>query len=339
MKLSLSDFRGHQELRERIAELYDDNVTADNIIITNGTTGANSLAFQSLLKPGDHVIGMYPAYTPLLAIPKATTGVEVSYWSLDLQNQAKADIQSLKDLIKPNTKLIVLNNPNNPVGTILGQNTQREIVALAREHGIAILADEIFRPLFHGIEAPPSFAELGTKDDRIVVTGSMSKSWGLSGVRVGWIIARNETIHSKCLDMGLYSLMAVGTIDQAIATEALSDRCRPKIQSNHIDLARKNLDILDSFISQHSEFCRWTRPTAGATGFLQFLQNGEPVDDVEFCQKLLEKTGVLLAPGSLTFSLCGKNEFKGYTRIQVTAPTEVLEAGLKIIGKFLKGSF
>lgn len=336
LKLSLADFHGSQVLREHIAELYNDNVTADNVLITNGTTGANSLVFQSLLRPNDHVIAMYPAYMQLLSIPQATTGVEVSYWSLDFQNQVKASIEELKKLIKPNTRMIILNNPNNPLGSVLDEDSQREIVALARAHNITVFTDEIFRPLFHGIKSPPSFVELGTSNDRVVVTGSMSKAWGLSGVRVGWMITRNAAILSKCLDMGIYTIMAVGTLDQAIATEALSVRCRPALLQNYLELAQTNLDILESFVKQHSDSCSWTRPSAGATAFLQFRKNGVPVDDVDFCQKLLDDTGVHLAPGSLTFGLAGSQDFKGYVRVHFTASTEVLTAGLKVIGEFLK---
>lgn len=336
VKLGLAEFNGSQDLREKIAGLYDDSITADNVLVTNGTTGANSLVFQSLLRPNDHVIATYPAYQQLLATPKATTGVEVSYWSLDFANQAKANVESLKGLIQPNTKMIILNNPNNPLGTILDENIQHEIVALAREHGITVFTDEIFRPLFHGIAPVPSFVEIGKDEDRVVITGSVSKAWGLSGTRIGWLITRNAEIYSQCVNMGLYTVMAVGTLDQKIAAEALSDRCRDAILAKHLKSASTNLDILESFVKQRPDSCSWTRPNAGATAFVQFLHNGSPVDDVDFCHKLLDKTGVLLAPGSLTFGLSGSTDLKGYTRVHFTVDTEVFVAGLKIIEEFLE---
>lgn len=336
VKLALAEFNGSQDLREKIAELYDDSIIADNVLVTNGTTGANSLVFQSLLRPNDHVIATYPAYQQLLAIPKATTGVEVSYWWLDLANPAKANVESLKGLIQPNTKMIILNNPNNPLGTILDESIQHEIVALAREHGITVFTDEIFRPLFHGVTPAPSFVEIGKDEDRVVITGSVSKAWGLSGTRIGWLITRNAEIYSQCVDMGLYTIMAVGTLDQKIAAEALSDRCRPAILAKHLESANTNLDILESFVKQRPNSTSWTRPNAGATAFVKFLHNGSPVDDVDFCHKLLDKTGVLLAPGGLTFGLSGSNDLKGYTRVHFTGDTKELVAGLKSIGEFLE---
>lgn len=325
---------GSENLRQKIAGLYNEKVTADHILATNGATGANSLVFQSLLKPGDHVIAMYPSYTQLLSIPKATVGEEISYWSLDLNNQAQGDLQQLKDMIKPTTKMIVLNNPNNPLGTILSLEMQREIVALVRKHGLILLVDEIFRPLFHDSTNPPSFIELSEENDNIIVTSSLSKAWGLSGTRVGWIATKNAKVLFQCSELGLYTTMAVGTIDGVIAAEALSDRCRPQILAKHLDIAQKNLALLEAFVNKY-EGISWIKPSAGATAFVRFSSNGAPVDDVDFCLKLKEQTGVLLAPGSLCFGLGSAQDFHGFVRMHITAPPKNVQAALEAIDEFL----
>ncbi|KAJ5176602.1 uncharacterized protein N7482_002479 [Penicillium canariense] len=343
LKLSLGSPRGGEPLRKQIAELYNELITADHIFPAHGTSGANSLVFQSLLSPGDHVIAMYPSYTQLISLPKSS-GVDVSYWTLDLQNRAQANIQQLKDLIRPTTKMIVLNNPNNPLGTILAREMQTEIVALARSHGLTILVDEIFRPLFHdGTEAPPSFVELSSDYENIIVTSSMSKAWGLSGTRIGWLATRNAAVLTKCFDRGLYTTMALSSIDEGIAAEALSERCRPQILAKHSELVRKNLVLLDNFISQHQDVCSWTRPNAGGTAFVHFASGGVPVDDVDFCRKLKEKAGVLLAPGSLCFALGGDRDFRGFVRLHLTVQPEIMESALvaidNFLGDYLKGQF
>lgn len=334
LKLSLGPPNGSEHLRQQIAGLYNERITADNILATNGTTGANSLVFQSLLKPGDHVIAMYPSYTQLLSIPKATVGEDISYWSLDLNNQAHGHLQQLKDMIKPTTKMIVLNNPNNPLGTILSLEMQHEIVALVREYGLILVVDEIFRPLFHESTNPPSFVELSEDNDRIIVTSSLSKAWGLSGTRVGWIATKNSKILSQCFDLGLYTIMAVGTIDEIIAAEALSSRCRPQILAKHLDIAQKNLGLLESFVTKHEDIS-WIKPSSGATAFVRFSRNGAPVDDVDFCLELKRQKGVLLAPGSLCFGLAGIQDFRGFVRMHITAPPEQVQAALEAIDEFL----
>jgi aspartate/methionine/tyrosine aminotransferase len=334
MKLTLGPGNGSENLRQQIAGLYDGKVTADNILVTNGASGANSLVFQSLLEAEDHVIAMYPSYTPLLAIPKAKVGENISYWSLDLSNQGQGDLQKLKDMIKPTTKMIVLNNPNNPLGTVLSLEMQHSIVALVREHGLTLVVDEIFRPLFHDSTCPPSFVELAETNDNIFVTSSVSKSWGLSGTRVGWIATKNTKILAQCFNLGLYTMMAIGTIDDAIAAEALSDRCRPQILAKHLKMAQENLALLESFVNKH-ENVSWIKPTSGATAFIRFTSDGVPVDDVEFCRKLKEQKGVLLAPGSLCFGLPAAQDFPGFFRIHITGPPEKLQAGLEAIDEFL----
>lgn len=334
LKLSLGPSMGSENLRQKIAGLYNEKVTADHILATNGATGANSLVFQSLLKPGDHVIAMYPSYTQLLSIPKATVGQEISYWSLDLNNQAQGDLQQLKDMINPTTKMIVLNNPNNPLGTILSLEMQHGIVALARKHGLILVVDEIFRPLFHDSTNPPSFVELSEENDNIIVTSSLSKAWGLSGTRVGWIATKSAKVLSQCFELGLYTTMAVGTIDAVIAAEALSDRCRPQILAKHLDIAQSNLASLENFVNKH-EGISWIKPSSGATAFVQFSSNGAPVDEIDFCQKLREQKGVLLAPGSLCFGLGAAQAFRGFVRMHITAPPENVRAALEAIDEFL----
>lgn len=337
IKMALGPPSGSEALRIQIAGLYSDVITADQLLATNGTTGANSLVMQSLLRSGDHVIAMYPSYTQLLSVPRAIPGVELSFWELDTDNQMQTNVRFLESLIKPNTRMIVLNNPNNPLGTTLSLGAQREIAALAHSHGLVLMVDEIFRPLFHdaGVDCPPSFVELSEHYQNIVVTGSLSKAWGLPGARVGWIATRNPTFLAQCAEMGLYSIMALSTLDEAVATEALSDRCRPRILKKHLELARTNIGLLSDFVDQNQKVCSWTRPNAGATAFIRFYNCGAFVDDVDFCLKLLERHGVLTAPGSRCFGLRDAQDFRGFVRFHLTVQQEVMQSALNELSDFV----
>ncbi|KAJ5414041.1 hypothetical protein N7509_000668 [Penicillium cosmopolitanum] len=353
--LALGSGTGSEALRSTIATLFNDKISAANILTTNGATGANSLIFQTLLRAGDHVISMYPSYTQLLDMPQAITGTQVSLWKLNLdsthqqkdQEAAAAadvaadllDINVLKTLIKPNTKIIVLNNPNNPTGTMLSPNLQREILSLAHSHGIFVVVDEIFRPLYHGPKTtplPPSFAEIDSFDNAII-TGSLSKAWGLAGVRVGWIATRSETFMRAALNTRLYTINAISTLDEIVASEALSPRCRPQILAKHLNMARVNLEILDGFVDGFSSVVSMVRPFAGATAFLRIVLDGGPVDDVEFCHGLKEETGVLLAPGSRCFGVDGSGEeLRGFVRIHITGSSDVFRSALAAFGGYLE---
>jgi aspartate/methionine/tyrosine aminotransferase len=296
---------------------------------------------------------MYPSYTQLLDMPEAITGTQVSLWkiSLDSTHQRKnensttgagaanlLDITALKALIKPNTKMIVLNNPNNPTGTMLSPNLQQEILSLAHSQGIFVVVDEIFRPLYHGPPStplPPSFAEIDTFDNAII-TGSLSKAWGLAGVRVGWIATRSEAFMSAALNTRLYTINAISTLDEAVAIEALSPRCRPQILRKHLDIARVNLEILEQFVERVASVSM-VRPFAGATAFLRIVLDGGPVDDVEFCIRLKEETGVLLAPGSKCFGVDGSGEeLRGFVRVHLTGSSDVLRGALSAVGGYLE---
>ena len=148
----------------------------------------------------------------------------------------------------------------------------------------------------------------------------------MSGIRVGWIVCRDRQMLDLILNAREYTLQSTSFIDEVVATEALSPRCRPVILKRHLEYAQENLKLLDAFVKKNSGMCSWTRPTAGSTAFVKFSDaNGAPVDDVDFCRQLLKEQGLLLSPGSLGFDdeELGKNGFRGYIRIHFTAAQSI----------------
>ncbi|OCT53946.1 putative aminotransferase [Cladophialophora carrionii] len=334
LKLANYSAQGSEAVRRNIADLYSEDVLPEHVVTTTGTTGANMTVLLSLVQPGDHVVSVYPVYPQLLGLPKRL-GCEVSLWKLDPSNGWRADVEELRKLIKPSTKLIILNNPGNPTGSYLDLATQQKIIQLAQEHDITVLADEIFRPLYHEGPAPPSLVEHDYT--KVVVTSSMSKVWAMSAVRIGWIISRDHSILDMILNAREYTLQSTSVLDEIVATEALSTRCRNTILDKHMRDAREGLHILDAFVERNKGVCSWTRPTAGSTAFIRFADaNGDAVDDVEFCRGLLSEQGVLISPGSLGFDDDGSpNDFRGYVRIQLTLDPGHLARGLELIDAFL----
>lgn len=341
ISFALGSPQGDEKLRKVIVDTYESNtVTPEDIIVANSTTGSNHIVHRSLLKPGDHIICQYPIYGPCIEEP-LDIGCDISYLRLDPDDNWSLSLQHLKSLIRPGTtKLIMLNNPANPTGTHFTTQMQREIITLAKEHNVIVHSDEIFRPLFYTDGHPPkSFIEHpDLLYDNIIVTSSLSKAYGLSGIRIGWIGTRSPGLQKQFLSYRVMSCHSVSKMDEAVATEVLNSRCRTAIMQKHIAMARTNIDLIDEFIAKYKHQCEWARPTSGAVGFVKFKdpKTGEPVDDVAFCQSLYERKRVVLSPASMCFEFGDlKNSLKGRSRIHFTTTTDNLRKALVLLGEFL----
>lgn len=326
--------------------------------------------YRTLLNPSDHVIVQYPTYGPLFEEP-AAIGCNLTFWRLRPENEWNLNISDLKQLVKPGiTKMIILNNPSNPTGTHLSTQLQRQIIEVAKEHDLTIHCDEIFRPLFHVADTSPltlvngtttttngdttksdiptSFIEHATtvQYDKIIVTSSLSKVYGLSGVRIGWVVTRDPALFKKLMYYRRFSIHSSSFLDDFIGAEALSPRCRPGILRKHLNIAHTNLNLLQDFIDNHSDQCEWVRPTAGACAFIKFkgAATGKAVDGMAWGEKLMKEKGVLLSPASVCFSYdesrgkdggLWREELEGLFRVHFTTKTETVKLGLKLLGDFL----
>ncbi|KAB2577501.1 Arginine--pyruvate transaminase AruH [Lasiodiplodia theobromae] len=333
--------RGTETLRSNIAAQFipeGARLNADNVLITNGAIQANFLALYTNVGPGDHVICHYPTYQQLYSVPESL-GAEVSLWRAKEDDGWRVDIDELRALIRPNTKLIIINNPQNPTGATLSRTVLSSIVDVAREHAIFIHSDEVYRPLFHSLnddeERPPSI--LAFNYPKSLATGSMSKAFSLAGIRLGWIASPSPALIDAFASARDYTTISVSQLDDAVAAFALSEAVVHNLLARNVALARSNLALVSAFVEEHKATCRWAKPTAGTTAFVRFERDGKPVDDSEFCKRVLEKTGVLLAPGSTCF---GEGEvFQGFVRIGYVQDTQVMVDGLNALRAFMREEF
>ncbi|KAI7609021.1 PLP-dependent transferase, partial [Hortaea werneckii] len=312
-------------------------LSPDNILIQPGAIASNFLAFYALLRPGDHVICQHPTYQQLYDVP-LSLGVERDLWKCRPENNWLPDIEELKALVKEKTRMIVLNNPQNPTGQVLPKSLMQKIVDFAESKDIIILSDEVYRPLFHGTspmdpEFPPSILSLGYKNT--IATGSLSKAYSLAGIRVGWAASRNPEIVEQLARARDYTTIAVSQLDQQVAAFALSPETVHSLLGRNIQLARTNLELLEKFILKHDEYCSWTKPVAGTTAFVKFERDGKPIDAKVFCETLQAKTGVMFLPGDYGFG----SEFKGFVRIGYVNRTETLRDGLEELRKFMRKEY
>ncbi|KAH8899194.1 PLP-dependent transferase [Thozetella sp. PMI_491] len=338
-KLTYGAIRGSEQLRQRVAsQLGRDAVeplSPESIVITQGAIAANFLVFYSLVGPGDHVVCVHPTYAQLYAVPRSL-GAEVSLWELKPEHGYIPNVSELERLIRANTKLIVVNNPNNPTGSTIPAPVLKAIVALARTRGITVLADEVYSPLYHTLpdgQTPPS-SVLSFGYDKTIATGSMSKAYALAGIRLGWIGSRDAAIIDLVLKARDYTTISVSQLDDQVACYALSDAVFPSLMQRNIALARSNLARLSAFVDKYSSTCSWVKPTAGTTALVQFRKRGQPVDDPAFVLEVLGKTKVLFLPAGPCFGE-GK-KFRGFVRIGYVCHSEVLTEALKRLGQFVE---
>jgi aspartate/methionine/tyrosine aminotransferase len=167
--------------------------------------------------------------------------------------------------------------------------------------------------------------------ENTIITGSMSKAYSLAGIRLGWIASRSPSIIEKIASARDYTTISVSQLDDAVASYALSPSVLHSLFARNIQLAKTNISLLSTFITSHPSLCSWIPPTGGTTALVQFKKRGEPVDDVQFCVDLLEKTKVMFVPASRCFA----EEFKGYVRIGFCCETEVLREGLERLGGYI----
>lgn len=315
MKMTYGAIEGSNDLRNEISKLYK-AVEVDNITVTHGTIGANSLVYDVLVEPGDHVISVLPTYQQHYSIPESL-GATVDILPLRWENEFLPNIDELKSLIKPNTKMISINNPNNPTGAVIGSDLLSKIVEVARSVDAYILCDEVYRGLDHEEGFTPSIVDLYEKG---ISTGSLSKTYSLAGLRIGWVVGPKDLIvnANKRRD---YNIISCGMIDDYLATIALKNKS--KILERSLSIVRTNVEIIDKWV-KNSKHVDYIRPKGGTTAFLKYSRD---VKSETLCKDILEKTGVMLVPGTAL-------DMEGYLRVGYANSTEVLTEGLARLQKY-----
>lgn len=313
-KMNYGHIEGSPEFKNHVANLYR-NVNAENVLQTNGATGANLLALYALIETGDHVVSMLPTYQQLYDIPRSF-GAEVEFVYLKESENWRFPIDELKDLIRPNTKMITLNSANNPTGTLLSEEDLRQIVKLAESVGAYVLVDEVYAPFNH-----PNSTSIVDLYDRGISTNSLSKTFSIPGIRIGWTATSKEVadIFRKYRD---YTMICSGIIDDTIAVHVLKNR--EKVLARNFQLIEGNLNLLKRWV-ESEELVSLIYPEYISTSFVKI---NVPVPIEDFCIDLFKKEGVLLVPGSAY-------QIEGYVRLGYCCPTPVLQEGLVRISRYL----
>jgi len=178
-------------------------------------------------------------------------------------------------------------------------------------------------------EFPPSVVSMGYS--KTIITGSMSKAYSLAGIRIGWIASRDQSIIEAVASARDYTTISVSQIDDQIASYALSNSVLHSLLKRNIELAKINVALLEEFVREHGWLCSWVKPTGGTTAFIKFQKKGKPLDDVQLCIDVIEKTKVMFLPGSKCFG----DDFKGFVRIGFVCETAVLVEALSKLDGYI----
>ena len=289
LPLSYPGMHGGLELRAAIAGQYR-QLSPDEIIATCGADDALSLLFMASVGAGDHVIVQGPIYQSLTSVA-AWCGAETTSWPASERDAWQPQLETLHRLLRPTTRLIVVNFPHSPTGFVPDQDYLEQLSSLADEAGVTVVCDEIYRgmPLTDAGE-PPSLADLSR---RAVVLNSVSKVYGLPGLRVGWVATRNEEVLVNVKRLRMHFNSFVGAPSEFLATLAL--RQTEQILGRNLALAKNNLAQLQRFLTQHAELFSWHDPRGGVVVFPRWL--GEESTSV-LSERLLQEAGLLLAPSA-----------------------------------------
>jgi aspartate/methionine/tyrosine aminotransferase len=312
-RLGYSEARGTDELRAELASTYA-NAGPDNVLVTTGAIEANFLLFNVLLEPGDHVVAVHPAYQQLYSVPRGI-GCKVDLWRLTPANGFRFDLDELERLVRPETKLMVINTPHNPTGAVLSEAELGRIYSLAEAHGAWLLCDEAYRWLELPCGAPiaPPGRDLG---ESAISTGTFSKPFGLPGLRIGWLVAPEEIVQA-CWRLRDYVSLSPGKLNDALALHAL--RHREAVIERNREIVEENMATAANWLERHREYVTWTPPRGGLLALMSYTLD---IPSMELANRLADEYSVMLAPGSAF-------DYEYHLRVGLGQRPDIFAAGLE----------
>ena len=312
-ELNYPQVNGTVELRERIAALYP-GATPDNVLVTAGCIEANFITVQTLLAPGDEMVVMLPNYMQIWGLGH-NFGLRVKTFHLREERGWTPDLDEVNEAISEETKLIAVCNPNNPTGHILTPASMDSLVAAAERVGAWLLADEVYSGAERLTDAQtPSFWD---RYDKVLAMGSMSKAYGLPGLRIGWVVAPADTIDDLWARHE-YTTISTAMLSNKLAAIALSPDVRPRLIQRTRDYIRRGFPILDGWLESHEATFSLVPPQAAAIAFVRYHLD---VNSTEMVNRLIHEKSVLIAPGD-HFGM------DHHLRISYGLPPDYLEAAL-----------
>jgi aspartate/methionine/tyrosine aminotransferase len=290
LSLGYTEVPGSPELRAAIAGRYERLEPGDVLGLAAAEEGIFT-AYHALLGPGDHVVVEAPCYGSAIEVARST-GAEVGLWQRRQEDGWAHDLDALEGLLRANTKLIYLNSPHNPTGTQMPRTAFDRLVEIAGERSIVLFSDEVYRGLEHDpADRLPAACDVYRQ---AISLGTVSKAYGLPGLRIGWLASRDPALLERIRELKLYTTICSSAPSELLVAlavrhgETLVERCRQLILAN--------LPLLDAFLGRRHGLFEWVRPTAGPIGFARV---GGDFDVQRWCEEIAAQADVLLLPGAV----------------------------------------
>ncbi len=316
-RLGYAEGVGREETRALVAAFHE-GAGAGHVVLTTGTSEANFLTLMTLVSPGDEVVVVMPNYMQVHGIATGL-GARVREVWLREERGWTIDLDALAAAVNARTKLICVCTPNNPTAQALSRAEIARVVEIADRHGAWILADEVYR----GAElAGGESASFSGRGERVVVTGGLSKVYGLPGLRIGWLVAPAAQVDAS-LRLKDYTTIAPATLSEILAEVALERR--PKLLERARYLVSERWPALEDWAAGHSRALHWTPPQAGAVCFFSYRF---PIDSMPFVDRLIREYSTMVVPG-IHFRA------ERHLRIGFGMEPRLLHAGLAAIDRLL----
>lgn len=309
---------GHPRLRQAIAEQWG-NGDPEHVMATHGSSEVIFLVINALLRPGDEVVALDPCYFSYRNLAESR-GCRMKPWRLRFEQKFVPDFEALKTHISPQTRLVMVNFPHNPTGASVTTRQQNEVIRAAAEVGAYLVWDTALAALTY--DEPP-LPDPHLLYERAISIGTLSKAYGLAGLRVGWCQAAPDVIQ-QFVHLRDYTTLYLSPLVELIAARAIEQA--DDILRVRLPQARTNLEILADWVDRQGELVEWVRPRGGVTAFIRFCY----ISNIEaFCRRLAQECGVLLVPGHC-FS------YPTHVRLGFGGPTAKLQEALSRLSRLLR---
>jgi aspartate/methionine/tyrosine aminotransferase len=290
LRLGYTEVAGSAELLGSVSALYEHVAPADVLTLAAAEEGI-FIVYHALLESGDHAVVEAPSYGSAIAVARST-GAEVSLWERRYEDGWAHDLDALEGLLRPETKVLYLNSPHNPTGTQIPPEQLERLVETLAEREIVLFSDEVYRGLEHDpADRLPAACDLY---GRAISLNTVSKSYGLPGLRIGWLACRDPDLLRRIRELKLYTTICSSAPSEVLVALAL--RHSERLIEENRRLVVTNLALIEEFLARHEELLEWVHPTAGPIGFPRVRDDR---DVTAWCEQTAEEAGVLLLPGSV----------------------------------------
>lgn len=318
IRLTYSHIFGSPDFLRGVASLYE-SLKSENVVPTHGAIGANNQVITTLIEAKDNMVCVMPTYQQHYSIPESI-GAEVRILQLRPEDNFLPDVKELKSLVDENTKMITLNNPDNPTGSWIPMEEMKKVVEIARRVGAYVLSDEVYRGISEDGSYMHSIVDIYEKG---ISVGSMSKIFSLAGLRMGWIATKDMNVIHQIHERRDYDTISCGVLDDMLASMALANK--EKIFERNRAILLKNREILDQWVTG-TEGVWYVKPVAGTTALVYYDKD---IPSYDLCVRLIKEKGLLFTPGSCF-------EMENCVRIGYAFDSKLLKEGLDKFTEFLK---